>query len=151
MTEITAKTNEQAREPYLGFGFWFPLLFVISSSILRSYLPFFAASILAGVVTACIGYFTLSKPRVGFVRFFVYAQVCVAVVLTVIWLAPQWLEAAMPKFWAHALPALLLSNAAYFLPPLDRSKGVKRGALWKWILGSFLFAGFYGWIMSFEP
>lgn len=103
---------------------------------------------LAGVVATGIGYFTLSKPRVGFLRFFLYAQACIAVALSAIWLIPQWLRAVMPEFWAYAIPLLLLFNAIYFLPPLNGSGESRRGAWWKWILGSFLFAGLFAWLIS---
>ncbi len=103
--------------------------------------------ILAGVVSAGGGYFTLPKPRPGFVKFFLYEMAVLAAVLAALWLVPEALAKIMPEFWAYSLPALLLFNTAYFLPPLIGSR-IERGAWWKWLLGSLLFAGIYGWAIS---
>ncbi|MDQ3799133.1 MAG: hypothetical protein M3384_06770 [Acidobacteriota bacterium] len=146
----TGATEEQSREPFWGSSFWFPLLFILSSSIFRRFVPSFAAWLLASGVTACVGYFTLPKPRPGFIRFFLYAQALMAVALAALRLVPGLLAGFMPEFWAYSLPAFLLFGAIYFVPPLDESRAGGRGAWWKWLLCSLLIAGLYGWIISFS-
>ncbi|MCW5959805.1 MAG: hypothetical protein KIS76_06545 [Pyrinomonadaceae bacterium] len=145
MTEI-AETFKQSQKSSFFEGFWFLVVFGLSASIFLEfiYLPF--AWLLAGLLATCVSYFTLSKPRVAFIKYFAVIQTVLLVTLTVVFFIPRQLREIIPKFWAYAFPLFLVSNVCYFVPPLD---GSKRGAWWKWFLGSFVFAGLFGWIMSY--
>ena len=145
MEEI-AETTEQSQKPSFWSSFWFPAVFGFISATFLDFFSFTVAWFSAGIIASCISYFALPKPRIGIVKYFVFIQVCLIVTLFAIRVVPHELREVMPKFWAYALPALLLANAIYFVPPLD---GSKRGAWWKWFLGSFVFAGLFGWLMSY--
>jgi hypothetical protein len=143
MSEI-AETNEKSKEsiPESRFwrGVWFPLLIGFFSPILQRYFSLPTTLIIISTIASFLSYFTPPKPKINFVKFFLIMQAVMLAAAFGIWLLPQQLEKAMPVFWAYFLPALLLFNAAYFVPPLD---GRKREAHWKWILTSFLLALFY--------
>ncbi|HEX9963320.1 MAG TPA: hypothetical protein VGB00_20480 [Pyrinomonadaceae bacterium] len=142
--EIAEKTGKKQKSSFWS-GFWFPVVFSFSSGILRGYVSIFTAWILAGLLATFISYFAESETKAGFVKYFLYIQACMLAALAALRLIPHQLREVIPEFWAYAVPALLLFNAFYFVPPLD---GSSRGAWWKWVLGSFLFAGLYGWAMS---
>ena len=144
--EKIAELTEQSQKSSFWSGFWFPAVFGFSSSIFREFVSFHAAWFLAGILASFVSYVALPKPRVGIVKYFVFIQVCLLVTLVAIWFVPPLLQSIMPAFWAYALPALLLGNAIYFVPPLDGSK--RDTAWWKWFLGSLVFAGFFGWFLS---
>jgi hypothetical protein len=141
-----AETNEQTRKSSFWSGLWFPLVLFFSAGILRNIVSQIAAWIIASLLATFISYFAEPKLKVGFVKFFVVIQALMLVFIAALMLIPPQLAKAMPEFWAYAVPVFLLFNAVYFVPSFD---GRPRGAWWKWVLGSCLFAAFFGWIISF--
>lgn len=145
MEEISEKT-EQSQKSSFWRGFWVSGVFGFSSSIFREFFSLPVAWFFAGMITSCISYITLPKPRIGILRYFAFTQIALLVIFLVIWVVPPFFQRFMPTLWAYALPVLLLGNVIYFVPPLDGNP--RDTAWWKWFLGSLIFAGLFGWILS---
>lgn len=137
--------NEQAQKSLLWDVVCFTLAFILCAQIMRDIVPPPLLWTLAAFVASCTSYLAFPVFNAGFIKYVVLIQVCLTPVIIFMWLVPPLLEKFMPPFWAYFVPMLLLANAVYFVPHLDAGK---RGALWKWFLGSAVFAAIFGWFLS---
>ena len=153
--EKIAETTEQPKKPSIWkdfwSGFWFPIIFILGSSIFRKGFGFYAPAvwIVWGAITICICYRIEPKPKVGFIKYFLFIETGLIVFVLALWFAPKFLRATMPEFWAYTLPAIPVFIAAYFVRPF-LGDGKRGNFLWC-LVGSVALAALFGWFISGAP
>lgn len=143
--------TKELKKPSFLSGVWFPVIFSFGSTILRHGFGVYAptAWIVWGAITICICYAIEPNPKIVFIKHFIAAELCLIILVVTNWFVPQMLRSTIPEFWAYALPIAAVSLATYFVLPLF---GVgRRYNFWWWLIGSVVFAGLFGWLISSAP